>query len=145
MLTLIDVIAGLIVLAEATNKLHRCDVWGRRHDGARAVLVEALKVAAWFLLALGAGGAVAQPLLQLPAPGIVEVCTMLGFAVLIVRTRLKENSPGATPAQSDDFEQTLRVDVAELRRRDPKLAALLVTSEGAAKDVADAIGGEGGR
>jgi hypothetical protein len=67
-------------------------------------LVDALKACAWFLLALGAGGAVAGPLLllggvqaqqaaellRLERPTLAAVLVLTGFAVLIVRTRVKE-------------------------------------------------------
>lgn len=101
-LTWLHVGAGIVVLAEALNKLERTDPL-RRGIGARTRLVDALKALAWLLLALGAGGAVAGPLLlaagftnmhlpllRLQAPSLDHVCVLVGFAVLIVRTRLKE-------------------------------------------------------
>ena len=60
-------------------------------------------VAPWALLALGAGGAVATPFLAAlgvhtstsqmvlhQAPSFAETAVLLGFAVLIIRTRVKE-------------------------------------------------------
>lgn len=96
-------LAGLIVLAEALNKLERtnpCAPGLTPHDR----LVDGLKALAWLLLALGAGGAIATPLLlafgmqsapsvllqRLEAPTLCDTAVLLGFAVLIVRTRVKE-------------------------------------------------------
>jgi hypothetical protein len=95
--------AGLVVLAEALNKLERtCPA--APGLTARQRLVDGLKAIAWALLALGAGGAVATPLLlamglehgqtglllRLERPTMAETAVLLGFAVLIVRTRVKE-------------------------------------------------------
>ena len=68
-----------------------------------ARVVDGLKALAWLLLAMGAGGALIGPFLQpmgiaapsVPllahlAPSLAEICVMGGFAVLIVRTRVKE-------------------------------------------------------
>lgn len=103
LLQTLHIAAGLVVLAEALNKLERCHPLApglTAHDR----LVDGLKAAAWFLLALGAGGAVAGPLLlaggvparqaaellRLERPTLAEVLVLAGFAVLIVRTRIKE-------------------------------------------------------
>lgn len=82
-------VAGVVVLAEALNKLYRT---APNAPGLtpRERLVEALKALAWMLLAGGAGGAFARPLINLPLPGLDHVCVLVGFAVLIVRTRVKE-------------------------------------------------------
>jgi len=102
-LQLLHIVAGLIVLAEALNKLERCAPFAAGLTLHQRV-VDGLKAAAWFFLALGAGGAVAGPLLQAagvsPAevaqilrmenPTLAEVLVLVGFAVLIVRTRVKE-------------------------------------------------------
>lgn len=96
-------LAGLVVLAEALNKLERCAPFARGlswHDR----LVDGLKALAWFMLAMGAAGALAAPALRamgMPAdaggefarlerPTLAETLVLAGFAVLIVRTRLKE-------------------------------------------------------
>jgi len=95
--------AGLVVLAEALNKLERTCPFVRGMT-AHARLVDGLKAVAWLLLAIGAGGAVAAPvllylgvplaygdmLLRLEHPTLAETSVLLGFAVLIVRTRVKE-------------------------------------------------------
>lgn len=93
-------LAGLVVLAEALNKLERtapCAPGLTQHER----VVDGLKALAWSLLALGGAGAVAYPVLssmgmlsahdviyQAPSPS--DIALMLGFAVLIVRTRIKE-------------------------------------------------------
>lgn len=102
----IHALAGLVVLAEALNKLERTAPC-RPGLGPRERATEWLKAIAWLLLALGGAGALVSPLLQhlpvaprpagvlavlmpMPAPTLQDVCIVLGFAVLIVRTRVKE-------------------------------------------------------
>lgn len=101
-LQIIHWVAGLIVLAEALNKLERTSPFASglsSHDR----IVDGLKSIAWAMLALGAGGAIATPflasagvssdmsiLLRLDTPNLTETCVMAGFATLIVRTRVKE-------------------------------------------------------
>lgn len=96
----VHLVAALVVLAEALNKLERADLWaGRRGIRSRARcavfllmpwawqrahVVTALKVAGWACLAVGA----AYSLLIPPAPPHLAVIG--GFALLIVRSRLKE-------------------------------------------------------
>jgi hypothetical protein len=82
-------LAGLATLAEALNKLERTAPL-RQGLRPRERVTEWLKALAWALLALGAGGIVAGPFLPLPPPTLQDVCFALGFAVLIVRTRVKE-------------------------------------------------------
>lgn len=100
---MVHVLAGLVVLAEALNKLERCAPFAHgltSHDR----LVDGLKALAWFLLALGAAGALAAPVLRamglpvdaggefsrLERPTLAETMILAGFAVLIIRTRVKE-------------------------------------------------------
>lgn len=104
--TLLEVIhpmAALVVLAEALNKLERVDPLARGLS-RRDRLVDVLKALAWFFLALGAAGALAAPvllamgvpehatsmLMRLERPTLDQTLFMAGFAVLIVRTRVKE-------------------------------------------------------
>ena len=76
-----------------------------KEAGCTGVLVDdGLKALAWCLLAIGAGGAVISPalpllgidqfsagtLMRVERPTLAETSVMLGFAVLIVRTRIKE-------------------------------------------------------
>lgn len=82
-------LAGIIVLAEALNKVERTNVRARGM-APRERLVEALKALAWGLLAMGGAGAVITPLMKMEAPTLQDMCVLLGFAVLIVRTRIKE-------------------------------------------------------
>lgn len=82
-------IGGLIVLAEAMNKLERTDPLAKGL-GLRARLVVCFKVIGWLLLSLGAGGALVTPLLHLDKPTLQDACFVLGFAFLIIRTRLRE-------------------------------------------------------
>lgn len=101
-LQFIHIIAGLIVVAEALNKLERTAPFAAGLTAHKRV-VDGLKALAWMLLALGAGGAVATPVLHalgLPPnsmeyinhiqPTLAETAVLMGFAVLIVRTRVKE-------------------------------------------------------
>lgn len=102
-LQIVHWLAALIVLAEALNKLERtapCAAGLTPHQR----LVDGLKALAWGLLALGAGGGVIAPallqlgakpedyseLIRLERPTLAETVVMLGFAALIIRTRVKE-------------------------------------------------------
>jgi hypothetical protein len=110
LLTWLHVASAIIVLAEALNKLERTAPL-RPGICPKTRVVDGLKALAWLLLALGAGGAVAgplllaagfttpqlaghtlltAPLLRLEHPTLDQVCVLAGFAVLIVRTRVKE-------------------------------------------------------
>lgn len=85
-------ICGFIVLAEALNKLERTAVFAHGL-GWRLRFVTWLKVLAWILLAMGAGGALITPLIHLEPPSLQDLCIILGFAVLIIRSRFKEDAP----------------------------------------------------
>lgn len=96
-------LAGFVVLAEGLNKLERI---AARQPGAslhcRFVLL--LKAVAWICLSLGAAGALARPWVVVPADGVFHFASYLvvdrvslvdllfvgGFALLIVRSRIKE-------------------------------------------------------
>ena len=82
-------LAGVIVLAEALNKLERT---GPTRAGLckRERLLAWLKAIAWGLMAIGGAGAVITPLMQMDVPSLQDMCILLGAAVLIVRTRVKE-------------------------------------------------------
>lgn len=84
------ILCGLIVVAEALNKLERCRGLREWPRGRRAQLVEALKIAAWSLLALGGAGVLVTPLLRLTPPDLRDLFVIVGFAILIIRTRVKE-------------------------------------------------------
>ncbi|TXH90359.1 MAG: hypothetical protein E6Q78_05310 [Rhodoferax sp.] len=95
-------LAGFIVLAEALNKLERTAPFAPNLSTHKRV-VDGLKAMAWTLLALGGAGAIApsffgllsvQPgdvaILVHQSPSFAETAVLVGFAVLIVRTRVKE-------------------------------------------------------
>lgn len=104
-LQIIHFTAGLLVLAEALNKLERTAPL-RPGIKPRERATEWLKAVAWSLLALGSctgrkgsAGAMTAPappsawlpyLLPAQTPTLPDVCVIVGFAVLIVRTRVKE-------------------------------------------------------
>ncbi|MBD9583576.1 hypothetical protein IB269_19470 [Delftia sp. DLF01] len=82
-------IFGLVVLAEALNKLERtrpCLPGLTRNQR----LLAWLKALAWCLLAAAGAGALVAPIFDFPAPTARELCMFAGFVVLIVRTRFKE-------------------------------------------------------
>jgi hypothetical protein len=100
-------IAGLIVLAEALNKLERsCPL--RAGLSPRMRLVEWLKTLGWMALAMGSGAAVFLPLLL---PGtylqwlrpLTDTAVLIGFAILIIRTRVRE---GLVPRQRRHEDRT---------------------------------------
>lgn len=91
----IHCLAGLVILAEALNKLERMrpplvPPAVRAALRPREVCVAWLKRAAWFLLALGGAGVLASPFFNPTPPSLEHVCIAVGFAVLILRTRVKE-------------------------------------------------------
>jgi hypothetical protein len=97
--------SGLVILAEALNKLERTAPC-RQGLTPRERATEWLKALAWLFLAFGGGGVLVAPLmpflpmlrtgaiwpLLMPTqlPTLQDTCIALGFAVLIVRTRVKE-------------------------------------------------------
>ena len=83
-------VAGFIVLAEVLNKLERTAPCRPGVLGWRRRITEWLKAIAWMLLAVGGAGALITPLLPMERPTLQDLCVLLGFAVLIVRTRVKE-------------------------------------------------------
>ena len=88
-LALINWIAGFIVLAEALNKLERTVLFARGRS-TREFIVNALKCAGWVLLALGSGGVVIAPVLGLSNVPAYESIFNVGFALLVLRTRVRE-------------------------------------------------------
>lgn len=89
LLQLVHWVSGVVVLAEALNKLERTQPL-RRGLCRRERATEWLKAIAWALLALGGARAFITPFLPLEKPTLQDMCVVLGFAVLIVRTRIKE-------------------------------------------------------
>lgn len=103
LLHIISVASGLIVLAEAFNKLERTDLWeGRARTllslgwllvpwrWTRQRIVLAMKLLAWASLAVGSAGMLISFLTHRGAPQIQDVAFAAGFALLIVRSRIKE-------------------------------------------------------
>lgn len=89
---ILHTIAGMIVLAEALNKLERtCPI--EPGMSARQLLVVWLKTFGWSALAIGSAGAAACALLYRTPPSFGEVCTMSGFALLVLRSRVGEVLP----------------------------------------------------
>jgi hypothetical protein len=82
-------IGGLVVLAEALNKLERIDIFAHGLC-IHLRIVALLKLLGWMLLGIGAAGALITPLLHLQAPTLQDVAVIFGFAILIIRSRLKE-------------------------------------------------------
>lgn len=82
-------ILGLVVLAEALNKLERTRPCLPGLT-PRQRLLAWLKAIAWGLLALGSAGALVAPIFDTQPPTARELCMFAGFVVLIVRTRFKE-------------------------------------------------------
>lgn len=88
-LLLLHWVAGLVVLAEALNKLERLDFqWRGQGCWARAALL--LKLLAWVVLAVAGAGAVAGPFIGSIRPQPDHVAALAGFAILIIRTRVKD-------------------------------------------------------
>lgn len=99
-------LCGLIVLAEALNKLERTDIFDGKHGTLarlahlkwlatpwrwkRPRVLMALKLAAWAALSVGGADALVTPLLHLDPPKLGHMAVIGGFAILIVRSRLKE-------------------------------------------------------
>ena len=105
-LSIVHFMCGLIVLAEALNKLERVDLfdgkqgWLPRIAGLgwvltpwrwkRARVVKVFKTIGWALMSVGGGGAVVTPFMQLQRPTLQDVAVIAGFAILIIRSRLRE-------------------------------------------------------
>lgn len=103
-----NVAAGVVVVAEALNKLERLDVFGMREDGdapnAWRSVVNALapwrwspgtatrlcQFAVWFACAVGGGGAVMLPLMNREPRTFADVCVLVGFAGVIAHARFVE-------------------------------------------------------
>jgi hypothetical protein len=63
--------------------------WLLHAGGWRSRLIDVLKLSAWVLLSVGAGGVLVSPFVGVPLQS-AYVCTEIGFALLIVRTRVRE-------------------------------------------------------
>lgn len=87
----LHVLAAIVVMSESLNKLERCHPLAPGLS-RRERAVDWLKAVAWSLFAFGAGGPLIDIALPMPEKllDLAQVCTMTGFAVLIIRTRIKE-------------------------------------------------------
>lgn len=84
-------IATLIVLAESLNKIERCNVRLLPGLNRRGKVALILKCIAWVLFAMASGGYIAGLFFpSMPPVNFREYMLMCAFAVLIVRTRVKE-------------------------------------------------------
>lgn len=104
-LATLHLLAGIVVLAEALNKIERIDVF-TLPPGCRTRAVVWLKLTGWLLLALGSAGALVMPMLDLESPSAQDVCVLLGFAVLVLRSRLREVPAGEQRPSVDEFTRT---------------------------------------
>lgn len=82
-------VLGVVVLAEALNKLERTRPCARGISPHQRLLAW-LKAVAWSLLALAGAGALVATFFDQAPPTLRELSMFAGFAVLIVRTRFKE-------------------------------------------------------
>lgn len=102
----LHMVAAFVVLAEALNKLERADLFDGRKGALPRVhgfcfllapwrwtkpqAVKVFKVLGWVCLAIGSAGALASPFIHSDKPNSQDVLVLCGFAVLVVRSRLKE-------------------------------------------------------
>jgi hypothetical protein len=101
----LHVVAGIVVLAEALNKLERTDLRCQWLT-PRQRLITAMKAASWSAIALAAGGAIVGPMLQASSPTLGDAAMMAGFAGLVIRSRLQEVEDERARVESDDFHRT---------------------------------------
>lgn len=82
-------VLGVVVLAEALNKLERTCPCAHGITPHQRLLAW-LKAIAWLLLAWAGGGALVGPFFGQAPPTLRELAMFGGFTTLIVRTRFKE-------------------------------------------------------
>jgi hypothetical protein len=82
-------VLGVVVLAEALNKLERTCPCARGITPHQRLLAW-LKAIAWLLLAWAGAGALVGPFFGQAPPTLRELAMFGGFTTLIVRTRFKE-------------------------------------------------------
>lgn len=141
LLPVLHFLAGLIVLAEGLNKLERTAPLQRGLTRRRRVIA-LLKVFAWIALCLGAAGAMVRPfvfvslgdlhvgrLFITDRASLSDVLVLGGFALLIVRSRLKEPKTMINSRSLDELHPVVRERVDEfLARCADEGIDLLVTS-----------------
>jgi hypothetical protein len=87
----IYLLATVIVLAESLNKIERCNAKQLPNLDLRGKAALVLKCIAWVLFAFASGGYLIGLFLDgAPPVNFREYMLMCAFAVLIVRTRVKE-------------------------------------------------------
>ena len=121
LLHLVCLVAGLIILIEADNKIRRTDV-SRKTLSALPWLerfVSILRAVAWLCLFLVGGGVIFAPELDREFLMLGMVLGAVASACLIVKTRLEEYRPkpdgahvetdpfGRTHVMRDPFQQTM--------------------------------------
>ncbi len=91
-LWLICILAALVILGEALNKIIRASPRAARRSGAgaRAELLAWLKGVSWIMFALGAGGVFARLLFNQSLPDPDALLVLVGLAVIVIRSRVKE-------------------------------------------------------
>ncbi len=113
-LVMATMLAAGLILAESANKLERTDFRSSVKPGVsfRDRASTWMRGAAWLMMATGAAGAIGMPFMEMD-PHLAKTLRVVGdfgmfggFALLIVRTRIKETVPGEPAPQSDDFTQT---------------------------------------
>lgn len=82
-------VLGVVVLAEALNKLERTCLCAHGITSHQRLLAW-LKALAWLLLAWAGAGALVGPFFGQAPPTLRELAMFGGFTTLIVRTRFKE-------------------------------------------------------
>lgn len=82
-------VLGVVVLAEALNKLERTSPCAHGITPHQRLLAW-LKAIAWLLLAWAGAGALVGPFFGQAPPTLRELAMFGGFTTLIVRTRFKE-------------------------------------------------------
>ncbi len=88
----------LVSMRDRAIDMIRSGTWRQR-------VVDCLKATGWVLLAIGAGGALVGPLLPANTSRGADVCIAIGFAILVIRSRVRErlvpcNSPHTSPSTS---------------------------------------------
>ena len=104
LVTLIHWVSGFIIVAEALNKLERTAPC-RKGLTDKQRITESLKALAWGILAVGGAGAFVSPIFGMQPPTFQDMCVTLGFALLIVRTRVKENFETPTMTHNAEIGQ----------------------------------------
>lgn len=103
--TVLHIVIGTIVFSEGLNKLERTDL---RAPGLtlRQRIVTVLKVLGWFSIVLGSAGMIVAGWLPRVYVELGYTLMVLGFALLVLRSRVRETPAGERRIESDEFERT---------------------------------------